>query len=45
MRIIVTLLFAALLVFSVWSFVDSQTFLLGPQPELPAATGRRPSAR
>ncbi|TDJ70870.1 MAG: cytochrome c oxidase subunit II [Planctomycetota bacterium] len=33
MRLIATLLFAALLVFGIWSFVDSETFLLGPMPD------------
>ena len=33
MRLIVTLLFTALLVLGVWTFVDADTFLLGPMPE------------
>lgn len=33
MRLIVTLLMAALLVLGVWTFVDYETFLMGPSPE------------
>lgn len=33
MRIIVTLLFTALLVLGIWTFVDAQTFLLAPLPD------------
>ena len=33
MRIIITLLFAALTVLGVWTFIDAKRFLLGPTPE------------
>lgn len=33
MRIIATLLFTALLVLGIWTFVDAETFLFGPMPE------------
>jgi len=33
MRILVTLLFAALLFLGVWTFADAETFLLAPMPE------------
>ena len=33
MRFLFTLLLAALLVLGVWTFVDYETFLMGPSPE------------